>query len=234
MLLLFDIDGTLLLKAYVAHRESLHAAIGTVYGIRDLDETAPRVPAAGRTDGEIAREILLQHGVSADRIDERAERFRDACAREYARRCPADLTDHVAPGVLDLLEALEGREGVKLSLLTGNFEPIARLKLVRAGLGRHFPHGQGAFGSDHEDRTVLPTIARRRAGTREEPWPRRDTVVIGDTPNDIACAQADELRCICVATGPFDADELARADVVVSNARALLPEIEKLLARGRR
>jgi phosphoglycolate phosphatase len=232
VLLLFDIDGTLLLKAFVAHRESLHAALGTVYGLRDLED-ADKVKAAGRTDGEIAREILLQHGVSAERIEERAERYRDACAREYARRCPPDLSDLVAPGVLDLLEALEGREGVKLSLLTGNFEPIARLKLARAGIGRHFPHGQGAFGSDHEDRTVLPAIARRRAGTREEPWPRHDTVVIGDTPNDIACAKADELRCLAVATGPFPADELSNADVVVPNARALLPEIEKLLPRRR-
>jgi phosphoglycolate phosphatase-like HAD superfamily hydrolase len=81
---------------------------------------------------------------------------------------------------------------------------------------------------------MLPAIARRRAGTREEPWPRHNTVVIGDTPNDIACAKADELRCIAVATGPFDADELSRADVVVPNARALLPEIENLLPRGRR
>jgi phosphoglycolate phosphatase-like HAD superfamily hydrolase len=232
VLLLFDIDGTLLLKAFAAHREALHAAIGTVYGLRDLED-AEKVTAAGRTDGEIAREILLQHGVSAERIEERAERFRDACAREYVRRCPPDLSDLVAPGVLDLLEALEGREGVKLSLLTGNFEPIARLKLTRAGIGRHFPHGQGAFGSDRVDRTELPAIARRRAGTREEPWPRHDTVVIGDTPADIACARADELRCLAVATGPFPADELSKADVVVPNARALLPEIEKLLPRRR-
>ncbi len=80
VLLLFDIDGTLMLKAYVAHRDSLLAAIGAVYGVRDLEE-GPRVEAAGKTDGEIAREILLQHGadtdardlpmLSADRVDGR-------------------------------------------------------------------------------------------------------------------------------------------------------------------
>ena len=234
MLLLFDIDGTLLLKATDAHRESLHAALGVVYGLKELDETRTQTPAAGRTDAEIAREILIQHGVSAERIEERAERFRDICAREYARRCPPDLSDLLAPGVLDMLEAFEGREDVQLSLLTGNFEPIARLKLARAGIGRHFPHGQGAFGSDHEDRTVLPAIARRRAGTREEPWPRHNTIVIGDTPLDIACAQADGVRCFAVATGPFGADELKSAEVVVPNMRALLPELEKAFKRARR
>jgi len=229
VLLLFDIDGTLMLKAYVAHRESLHAAIGSVYGLRELKE-GTRVEAAGRTDGEIAREILLQHGVSAERIGDRAEKFRDACAREYARRCPPDLSDLVAPGVAELLEGLAGRAGVLLSLVTGNFEPIARLKLARAGLGRYFPHGQGGFGSDHEDRAVLSRIARRRAGTKDEPWPRRHTVIIGDTPSDIACAQADGVRCFAVATGPYPAEELTGADVVVPNARALAPKIDALLA----
>lgn len=228
VLLLFDIDGTLLLEAYVAHRESLHAALGTVYGLRDLEEGAT-APAAGRTDGEIAREILLQRGVSAERIDDRAEKFRDACAREYARRCPPDLSDFVAPGVTELLEALAGREGFRLSLLTGNFEPIARLKLARAGLGRYFPQGQGGFGSDSEDRAVLPAIARRRAGTKDEPWLRNRTVVIGDTPRDIACAKADGVRCLAVATGPYPADELRSADAVVANARALLPRLEVML-----
>ena len=87
-----------------------------------------------------------------------------------------------------MLEELDAREGVRLAVLTGNLEPIARLKLARAGLGRFFEHGQGGFGSDHEDRTELPAIARARAGG----YPRAQTVVIGDTPRDIACARADE------------------------------------------
>ena len=103
-------------------------------------------------------------------------------------------------------------------MLTGNLEPIARLKLERAGLGRFFEHGQGGFGSDHEDRTELPAIARARAGG----YPRAQTVVIGDTPRDIACARADGVRCVAVATGPYSAAELAGADVVLESAHDLL------------
>jgi phosphoglycolate phosphatase-like HAD superfamily hydrolase len=120
--------------------------------------------------------------------------------------------------MVEVLEALEARDGVRLAVLTGNLEPIAHLKLARAGLGRFFESGQGGFGSDREDRTELPAIARARAGD----YPRAQTVVIGDTPRDIACARADGVRCIAVATGPFTAAQLADADVVLESAHELL------------
>jgi phosphoglycolate phosphatase len=118
----------------------------------------------------------------------------------------------------EVLDALAARENTRLALLTGNLEPIARLKIARAGLGHYFEPGQGGFGSDHEDRTELPAIARRRAGH----YPRSKTVVIGDTPRDIACARADGVRCVAVATGRFGVEELAKADVVLRSAGELL------------
>jgi phosphoglycolate phosphatase-like HAD superfamily hydrolase len=223
VLLLFDIDGTLLLEAYMEHRKSLHAALRRVYRVSDPESAG--VDAAGRTDPEIARAILLRLDVSADRIDDGMADFRVAAAEEYARRCPHDLSGAVAPGMRTLLEELSARDGTIVSLVTGNLEPIARLKLQRAGLGAFFPKGQGGFGSDHEDRTELPAVARERAGTRDEPYPRERTVVIGDTPLDIACARADGVGVIGVATGPFVADELYAADDVaesVDELRALL------------
>jgi phosphoglycolate phosphatase len=221
VLLLFDIDGTLLLKAFVEHRESLHAALREVHGI--ADPAAAPIQAAGRTDGEIARAIALQSGVPAERIDELAVAVRDATCQEYAHRCPPSLADRVAPGMRDVLTELVERPGLRLSLVTGNFEPVARLKLERAGLGDFFPHDQGAFGSDDEDRAALPRIARRRAGTNGRPYPRADTIVIGDTPNDVACAHADGARCLAIATGPFRPDELraAGADDIATDARGL-------------
>jgi phosphoglycolate phosphatase len=216
VLLLFDVDGTLLLKATAAHAEAVHEALREVYGVGDL--SAVRVEAAGRTDYEIARAICLQLGLTAERFDAGRQEFRIACVAAYARLCPGDLSEFVAPGVTDVLEALAARDGTRLALLTGNLEPIARLKIRRAGLGRFFEPGQGGFGSDHEDRTELPAIARRRAGH----YPRAKTVVIGDTPRDIACARADGVRCIAVATGPYGPDELAKADVVLRSAHELL------------
>ena len=136
----------------------------------------------------------------------------------------------VLPGVPELLSWLSPRSDVKLGLLTGNYEPVARLKLGRAGIGKHFSGGPGAFGSDAEDRAALPAIARRRAGRRGAPYARDRTIVIGDTPRDIACARADGVRCAAVATGPYGADGLAGADVVVRNAGELRGALEELLA----
>jgi phosphoglycolate phosphatase len=216
LLLLFDIDGTLLLKASAAHAAAVREALREVYGVAEMPAT--RVEAAGRTDIEIARNICLLSGISAERFDAGRDDFRAASVAAYARLCPEDLSAHVAPGVTEVLEALGGRDGVWLGILTGNLEPIARLKLARAGLGHFFEPWVGGFGSDHEDRTELPAIARARAGG----YPRAQTVIIGDTPRDIACARADGLRCIAVATGPFAASELAGADVVLDSAHALL------------
>ena len=224
MLLLFDIDGTLLIRAIEEHRAAIHAAIRRVWQVPDPG--AARVEAAGRTDPEIARAILLQSGVSADRIDERMLDFKRAGAEEYARRvADASLSRFVAPDVPEVLSELSARPGLRLSLVTGNLEPIARLKLARAGIGRFFEPGQGGFGSDHEDRTELPAIARARAGRPGVPYPREETVVIGDTPLDVACARADGVRCFAVATGPFDRDALRGADEVVATARELLPRL---------
>ncbi|MGE3858278.1 MAG: HAD family hydrolase [Dehalococcoidia bacterium] len=225
MLLLFDIDGTLLLKASREHAEALFAALRTVHGIAIPER---RLEAAGMTDGAIARAILLLAGVSAERIDARSAAVRTATVREFARRCPTDLSAHLAPGIPAVLEQLAARADVRLSLVTGNFEPVARLKLQRAGIGRFFPAGQGGFGSDDEDRAALPEIARRRAGRAGAPWPPERTVVIGDTLRDIACARADGVPVIAVATGPFRAEELGEADIVLRDAHGLLEAVASL------
>ena len=219
MLLLFDIDGTLLIKAADDHREAIHAAIRRVYHVPEPE--AAKVSTPGRTDPWIARAILLQLGVSASRIDDGMQEFKRVAVEEYRRRCSSDLTAHVAPGVRELLDDLRDRPGIVLSLVTGNLERIARTKLDRAGLGAYFSRAHGGFGSDHEDRTELPAIARMRAGSDGRPYPQSDTVIIGDTPLDIACARADGVRCIAVATGPYRADELRDADEVVASAREL-------------
>jgi phosphoglycolate phosphatase-like HAD superfamily hydrolase len=225
MLLLFDIDGTLLSGATDAHWVALHEALRSVHRIDARAMRRPLAPA-GRTDGEIGRAILLDAGVSAQRIDDLADEVREACCRAYAKLCPGDLSHTVLPGVVELLEWLSRQDRVRLGLLTGNYEPVARLKLARAGIGGYFNTAQGAFGSDAEDRAGLPAIARRRAGENGVPRARSETIVIGDTPRDIACAHADGIRCIAVASGPFTAAELDSADVVVQDAW----ELQGLLA----
>jgi phosphoglycolate phosphatase len=228
VLLLFDIDGTLLRGAADAHARALRVALHTVYGVgsaQGAPTDLPQVRAAGRTDMEIAREMLLLCGRSAETFDAGKEELAEVCVREYSLHVPADLSAHVVPGMLDLLEELSGQPGVRLSLVTGNLEGVARLKLARAGIGKRFARGQGAFGSDSEDRTDLPPIARGRAAAPGEPYPRERTLVIGDTPRDIACARADGLGCLAVTSGPYAAGELRGADAVAGSTQ----ELRKLL-----
>ena len=220
MLLLFDIDGTLVQRASGEHAQSLIEALHVVHGV-EADPAAVGDTVAGRTDGEIARILLLHSGVSATAIDEHADAVAEETCRRYFKRCPDDLSDHVVPGIPLLLAQLAEQESLRLALLTGNYEPVARLKLKRAGVGHWFERGQGAFGSDAEDRAELPALARRRAGGGSHSYPREKTVVIGDTPRDIACARADGLRCIAVTTGPYGAEALAKADAVVSDPQEL-------------
>jgi phosphoglycolate phosphatase-like HAD superfamily hydrolase len=169
--------------------------------------------------------MLLRAGVAGEAIDERVDELAARAVEIYAELCPGDLSPRLAPGIVELLDGLAAEPGrFALSLVTGNLEPVARLKLERAGIGEHFPAGQGGFGSDHVSRAELPPIARGRFS--EPPWPRERTVVIGDTPRDIACARADRVRVAAVATGPFAVEALADADAVADDARALLPVLE--------
>ncbi len=219
MLLLFDIDGTLVQKASAEHAAAVLAALHDVYGV--AEPPAAHVDAAGRTDIDIARRLLQLSDVDPRTIDARLGDFRAAAVAHYARMVPDDLTRLVAPGMGALLERLAAGGAHRMSLVTGNLEPIARLKLRAAGLGRYFPRGQGGFGSDHEDRSELPAVARARAGRDGRPWAREHTIHNGDTPRDIACARADRVRCIAVTTGRYGRDELRGADAVADDAEQL-------------
>lgn len=232
MLLLFDIDGTLLEGTAPLVGQAMSAALREVHGV-DTNAIRTHIPTVGMTDGEIARAILLDAGVCAQRIDALADRVRDRCCDWATRLLGDDLSGALLPGVPELLGWLVDVPGVKRGLLTGNYEAIAWLKVTRAGIDGFFEGGQGAFGSDAEDRTALPAIARRRAGTPRTPYPRGGTIVIGDTPRDIACARADGVRCVAVASGPYGMDALASADAVVRDAIELRVALRALgMGRG--
>jgi phosphoglycolate phosphatase len=229
VLLLFDIDGTLIRAAPKAHQEAMIAAVEEVYGVTfapDEDPVRAVVPN-GKTDRQIVREMLEPRGVASQAIDAGFPEFeRIACERHSAS------SDEVLVGgdrerTAAVLQRLADA-GHVLALLTGNLEPIARHKMALAGLDRFFVPGQGGFGSDAEVRAELVTIARGRAGSGDEPHPREDTVVIGDTPLDVAAAHADGVRAIALAGFRYTRDDLlvAGADVAVDH----LDEVDAALA----
>ncbi len=230
MLLLFDIDGTLLIKGADAHAAAVVAALCEVWEV-EPPQRAHGVEAAGRTDQAIARDILELAGVPAEQFEARRDDFIVAAASHYERLVPDNLSDRLAPHAAEVLAQLSEQTRYRCSLVTGNIQQVARLKLGAAGILYPFAEGQGGFGSDSDDRNDLPPIARMRAGqlwNGGDAWPAEGTVVIGDTPRDIACARADGALVVAVATGPFSADQLSDADVVLEDLRELDVALDSL------
>lgn len=219
VLILFDIDGTLLLGTPRAHTEALVRAAREVYGADVAAADVTAVVPAGRTDQEIARLVLRRAGCDDVAIDRGLDRWMDRVAALYPALDRDMPPQAVAPGAGPALASL-ARSGVTLALLTGNLEPLAHAKLARAGLAAHFARGQGAFGSDHESRDALVAVAAARAGGAG------DVVVVGDTPRDVACARAGGARCVAVTTGSYDRDALAAADAVAPG----LPDAAGIIA----
>jgi phosphoglycolate phosphatase-like HAD superfamily hydrolase len=207
VLLLFDIDGTLVRSRPLTHQRAMARAAVDVFNLPEsTDENSIRaVEPWGKTDRWILGDLLVGAGRDAAPTVDELERWeRAACAayEEIENGSPNDH-DRAAATVLERLRDA----GHDLALVTGNLEPIARRKLDRRGLGGYFPAGQGGFGSDAVDRADLVRIARERAGGR----PREDTVLIGDTPNDVTAALTDGVRCVGIAGTRYSRDDLLAA-----------------------
>lgn len=223
-LLLFDIDGTLVRggPAKKVFELAMVSVFGTAGPIEGHD-------FSGKTDPQIARELLGAAGVSPEDMEAGFPSLWDAYLGGLRERLP-EKPMKVIPGVTPVLERLGAMEEVALGLLTGNILEGARLKLDSVGLADFFPIG--GFGSDSEIREDLPAVAMRRAAER---WgldfDPRAVVVIGDTPRDVACGKFGGTRTVAVATGRFDAASLeeAGADHVLGDMTDLEATVEALL-----
>jgi len=210
-LILFDIDGTILLTDGAGRRaigRALEDVAGTAGPIADYRFD-------GKTDPQIVRELLTLAGHPAASS---SEIVRAVCDR-YVRHLEEELAKptqatRLMAGIPALLAALERPEAdgrAVVGLLTGNLERGAALKLQSAGLDpARFP--VGAFGSDAAHRPDLPAIARRRTVERfGHDIPGSHVVIVGDTPDDVRCAQPIGARTVAVATGSFDVRSLSAA-----------------------
>jgi phosphoglycolate phosphatase-like HAD superfamily hydrolase len=215
-LLLFDIDGTLVLTGGAGKR-SMDRAFEEVFGVA---EAFADVSMAGRTDRWLVETALVRHGITAtpERLD--AFRARYLALLDAAIGEPGSGRRGVMPGVPEVLSVLRARADSCLALLTGNYAEGARIKLEHFGLWAHF--AWGAFGDDHAERDALARAAVAAAAARgialAEP---AHAIVIGDTPFDIACARAAGARVVAVATGHHGIDELAAhaPDLVLDDLR---------------
>jgi phosphoglycolate phosphatase len=211
LLILFDIDGTLLSAGGVFRKalaEALQASFGRTGPIEAFD-------FSGMTDPQIVRGLMRAEGLTEQAID---NGMVEALARYEAGLLP--LLDHASvmakPGAVALVDRLASDPRATLGLLTGNLEPCARAKLSPLGLNPFFAFG--AFGSDHEQRSRLPAIAVERAlRATGRAFAGKQIVIVGDSVEDVRCGQSLGVRSIAVASGKTAFSTLAgeRPDVLL-------------------
>ncbi len=211
-LLLFDIDGTLLQTNGAGGRAMQEAGqklFGNSFNF-DLD-------LSGKIDTQIYAELtkLNRHLDMQGNHD----KFRDTYLKILEFELTWDNKASLMPGVSEILEILRGDNKATLGLLTGNYQPAAKMKLKAVGL-EHSWFRINAFGDEAPTRPDLVTLAMQRYQTEHgESLQPKQVVVIGDTPRDVACAQAHGCVAFAVATGQWSLEQLqaTKADIVVSS-----------------
>lgn len=219
-LVLFDIDGTLLMGKGIG-REATRRAMLDIFGSCGTLETHQ---FGGKTDWLTLAEVLVNEGFTPDHVGQRMADYEPVLAFHMSALI-AEYAVHALPGALDTVTHLRGRDDVLMGIITGNVSLTAPVKLRAAGFDpAWFPIG--AYGSEAMERNDLPALALERAarfsGHRLTP---ADVTIIGDTEADIACARAIGARAVAVATGFTSRDALAAAqpDHLLDELSGLLP-----------
>jgi phosphoglycolate phosphatase-like HAD superfamily hydrolase len=221
-LVLFDIDGTLITSGGAGARswsyafEQLHGIPANIGSHTEAGETDPIV-ARKTFEGALGREPT--------------EPELAAIFALYLRRLSEEVATsegyRVLDGAAERLESLSDA-GFMLGIVSGAMEGAARVKLSRARLDRYFLFG--GYGTDSADRTKLTTAAIARASMlHHHPLNPAHVFVVGDTPLDVAAAQAAGTVSVAVASGTYSVDELmaAGADHVLPTLASPFPGIDE-------
>ena len=212
--ILWDIDGTLVHTAGVGAAAFI-AAVEALFGVPSAGHG---VLLAGKTDPQIAREILTVLDLHDDAGTHLPGLLAETERLVAAGRDEIRARGRVLPGVPALLEALR-RSGAVQTVLTGNTAANAAVKIDALELRPWLDLEIGAFGSDDADRNVLVPVALGRVARRYGLIDPRRVWVVGDTPLDAACARSGGVRCLLVASGfaPRATLDAAGADHVVDD-----------------
>jgi phosphoglycolate phosphatase-like HAD superfamily hydrolase len=193
-LLLFDIDGTLLLTGgagKVAFEEAFEELFEVPNAWRNLDPH-------GKTDPAIFDEVAqreLGRRLTPGEFDLLMERYEEI----FEERIQQSPRFELMPGVIEILEHLSRDPGIFLALATGNFERAGRMKLKRGAIEHYFL--TGGFGNDARDRhKILLAAVDYSEELGRERFEKNRIFVIGDTEHDIAAAKKAGLRSIAVLT----------------------------------
>lgn len=228
LLVLWDVDHTLIETrgvGFAIYQRAFPAATG-----RPLVELAK---VSGRTELDIMGETLRINGIEP--TDKAVNELAAALIQGYEdARNELASRGRALPGAYDTLAELAANAAVFQTVLTGNLREVARIKLEVLGLDGFLDLEAGAYGDDHQERTELVAIAQQRASERVGAEFDNDaTVLIGDTPNDVAAGLAAGVRVIGVATGKTGSDELDKAGAT-RVCRSVTEVVPLLLAAGKR
>ena len=206
-LVLFDIDGTLLMSNGIG-REAKRRAMLEYYGeVGNLDNHV----FGGKTDWGTLVELLEPFGKSADDIGRDLPLFEDIMARhmdDLRQQYRADAIPHA----MELVNVLRERDDTIIGLVTGNLSKTARIKLEMAGYAPSW-FAVGAYGSESPDRNQLPRLAIARAQALSgQAFTGQQVIVVGDTAADIHAARAVSATSVAVCTGFVHRDKLICQD----------------------
>jgi len=219
-ILLWDLDGTLVRgQRYGVFKDYTVPMLTRVFGTAG---TLDGMMVSGMTDLQIIEEALRGSGITREHILARKDELL-ACYLEEMKRATGNGAHLVQaiPGGREVLQRVASHPRYVSSLLTGNIEPAAHLKLKLAGLSEFFQL-PGAFGDSSFDRRDLPAIAAQRINEHlGASLPPEQFIVIGDTPNDIACARHFGARVLAVATGRMHSAD----DLLAHGPDALVPDL---------
>lgn len=220
-LVLFDIDGTLLSAKEEAWKlpnaeTGDEVLMGEVDLMRDVihDITGIKVDPyrhrpSGKTDAQVVFELFEGICVSEEEVYDWMPQLLEEYLKRLSKIIKGDESAELKPGVREVLDNLTKREDIVLSLLTGNCEGAARLKLATHGLEKYFTFESGAFGDRAKHRDELPAIAVEKAKKyKGHDFQGKSIVVIGDTPSDVRCVKNLNARVVAVATGSYSVDVL--------------------------
>ena len=222
-LLLFDIDGTLLLTSGAGSRAMLEAGKKLFGDSFNFD-----IDTSGKLDTQIYTE-LTKLNAHLD-MQGNHDKFRESYLKLLEFELNWDNKAILMPGVLEVLTTLRKEGKATLGLLTGNYQPAARIKLKAVGLEASW-FRINAFGDEALTRPDLVALAMQRYQSEQgEALHPKQVVVIGDTPRDVACAQAHGCVAFAVATGQWSVEQLqaTKADIVVSSLKNPKPLLDLL------
>lgn len=229
-LVLWDVDHTLIENSGVS-KETYAGAFELLVGTR----AEYRAKTGGRTDPEILGDLLADHGFdpAAFSHSQMAEALTESLR---SRRAALVERGHALPGGRDAIDALAKIPGVTQSVLTGNVKANAIGKLEPFGLDQGLDWDCGGFGFDAPRRWDLVGVARLRAAAKHHAtFTEANTVLIGDTINDVLAGQRGGAKVIAVATGSDSMEALrdAGATIVLSgleDTATVLEAVEKTVA----